>query len=423
MTSRDCSMNEQEIRESLYDFVRGRLSEAQAREIEARVASSDSLRRELEAVKAYYASLDGMEPVAVSGDFLEKVHERIAARGLFGKLFFPLHSKIPFEIAGVAATVLVIVFLYAPYVERMPAREDAFSAKTETVALHIPVAAAEKPATQVPPPASEKMKDASFPREPSLSSKAKSPATVMRKTRSAPKRMVRAAGEEAKSCIAASSASSKQSSPSGQSLAAATPSQLSSVASPAPSSVVAPPPPSDASSSPSPEMEPERELMESSAASVSPSRSVKEDDDVDSRAPIIARWNYSMNGDFSRIEDGSRKQSATKRYKAESDMQTVRNEELEAAPANAKQSKKKDFVGSPRRDPEDFLNSLIAGYQASATVIDSASVRRYSIFIAARHLASFLSQLRGHGTLHISGRIPSETSSEMITVILEIVRP
>jgi hypothetical protein len=114
-------MNIDRSREILYDYARGRLSEQDRLMIEEQLSSSDQLRSEFENIKAYYAAIQEMEPVPVPEGFLEKVHQRIDSRGqrsLLNRLLYPLHLKLPIEFAGVAATVLLVIFVFFPQFDK-----------------------------------------------------------------------------------------------------------------------------------------------------------------------------------------------------------------------------------------------------------------------------------------------------------------
>jgi hypothetical protein len=114
-------MNIDRSRELLYDYARGRLSEQDRSDVEEQLQSSEELRTELEKVKTYYAAIHEMDPVPVPGRFLEKVHLRIDSKGkrsLLNRLLYPLHLKLPIEFAGVAATVVLVIFVFFPQLEK-----------------------------------------------------------------------------------------------------------------------------------------------------------------------------------------------------------------------------------------------------------------------------------------------------------------
>jgi hypothetical protein len=114
-------MNNDRSRELLYDYARGRLSEQDRSEIEEQLQSSEELRTELEKVKTYYAAIHEMDPVPVPKRFLDKVHLRIDSKGkrsLLNRLLYPLHLKLPIEFAGVAATVVLVIFVFFPQLEK-----------------------------------------------------------------------------------------------------------------------------------------------------------------------------------------------------------------------------------------------------------------------------------------------------------------
>lgn len=101
----------------LYDYVRGKLSELQRAHIEKCLSQSEELRKELEQVKSYYTSIDALEPVEVPDTFLESVKNKIDSTvsvSIFQKIFFPLYIKVPAELAGVAATIMLVVYFFIP---------------------------------------------------------------------------------------------------------------------------------------------------------------------------------------------------------------------------------------------------------------------------------------------------------------------
>lgn len=84
--------------------------------VEEHLARCEECARESEALRNYLAVLSSLEKVQAPADFLEKVRERIgkpsAFRRFVQKWFYPLHVKIPMELAGVVATTLLVILLY-----------------------------------------------------------------------------------------------------------------------------------------------------------------------------------------------------------------------------------------------------------------------------------------------------------------------
>ncbi len=114
-------MNIDRSRELLYDYAHGKLSDQERCDIEAQLLNSEDLRIELKKITSYYAAIDEIDPVPVPDRFLEKVHQRIELRekrSLFARLLYPLHSKLPIELAGVAATVVLVIFIFIPQLEK-----------------------------------------------------------------------------------------------------------------------------------------------------------------------------------------------------------------------------------------------------------------------------------------------------------------
>jgi hypothetical protein len=115
-------MDYNEILELLPDWVAGKLDPTRAAVIEREVQSSKALRREADALRAYYAALKSVPPEQAREGFIEKVHARIeerrGLRGLARAIFLPLQWKVPLELAGVGVTLLLVVVIWNPFAPR-----------------------------------------------------------------------------------------------------------------------------------------------------------------------------------------------------------------------------------------------------------------------------------------------------------------
>jgi hypothetical protein len=104
--------------EKLHDYVAGRLSARDARELEGELASSADLRKTLSGIQGYYKALEQLGEVRAPDKFLDAVHAKIGKkRGMgafFNAIFLPLHSKLPVELAGIAVAALLLFMIYNP---------------------------------------------------------------------------------------------------------------------------------------------------------------------------------------------------------------------------------------------------------------------------------------------------------------------
>jgi hypothetical protein len=114
-------MTDNELIELLPDYIRGQLDDATESEIKTRLEISEELRMALDRARRYIDSLEALEPALASDNFLREVHERIEARQrVFNLLFRPFHIKLPVELAGIAATVILVVFMFNPFSGKLP---------------------------------------------------------------------------------------------------------------------------------------------------------------------------------------------------------------------------------------------------------------------------------------------------------------
>lgn len=104
-----------DVRKILADYLDGVLSQQDRALVEAHLASCKSCSEEFAFLKTYVNEAGSLEKVKAPSDFLEKVHQRLERRFSFEKLmrtlFVPVKIKIPLELAGVAATVLIAFFV------------------------------------------------------------------------------------------------------------------------------------------------------------------------------------------------------------------------------------------------------------------------------------------------------------------------
>ena len=103
------------VRKILADYLDGVLNERDKALVEEHLASCKACAEELAFLKAYAKETGSLEKMKAPEDFLEKVHQRLERRFSFEKLmrtlFVPAKIKIPLELAGVAATLVVAFFI------------------------------------------------------------------------------------------------------------------------------------------------------------------------------------------------------------------------------------------------------------------------------------------------------------------------
>lgn len=129
-----------EIRGLLPDYASGRLDDATGAVVAAHCALCAACAAERDWLMVYYRELRSLGEVKAPEDFLPKVRARLARPAPFTRiiqgLFMPSGRKIPLELAGVAATVVLLVAVF--HLVRpvaTPERRAAVSAPAATPAL------------------------------------------------------------------------------------------------------------------------------------------------------------------------------------------------------------------------------------------------------------------------------------------------
>ena len=101
------------------DYVRGLLSPAEAREVEAAIAAFPEIGGELEGARVYYKALNQIPEVKASAGFLRGVNSAIDYKPFRQRLqdffFEPLYLKLPIELAGVAACIIILLVITNPF--------------------------------------------------------------------------------------------------------------------------------------------------------------------------------------------------------------------------------------------------------------------------------------------------------------------
>ncbi|PXF54735.1 MAG: hypothetical protein C4B58_15645 [Deltaproteobacteria bacterium] len=105
----DCS----KIKELLSEYIDGTLDRRTKALIEEHLLTCRGCKEELDSLEALLKELRSLDAVDAPDDFLEKFHERMEPSPWFRRimriLFVPWRIKIPLELTGAVATVLLIV--------------------------------------------------------------------------------------------------------------------------------------------------------------------------------------------------------------------------------------------------------------------------------------------------------------------------
>ncbi len=130
------------VRKMLSEYIDGVLPEGGTRTVKEHMEQCDECREVHDSMKAIIASMNDMETVAPPADFLEKVNSRLerrsSAAGFLRGIFLPLRFKLPLELAGLAAAVMLIVyvsgFLGKEGIEKM-APDGRIAGRTEEIVV------------------------------------------------------------------------------------------------------------------------------------------------------------------------------------------------------------------------------------------------------------------------------------------------
>jgi hypothetical protein len=105
-----------EIKELLSEYMDGILDAQKKALVEEHLTACKVCSEEFGSLKAYVKELRSLKRVEAPEDFLQKVHERLEEYSAFEKvirkLFIPVRIKVPLEMAGVAATVVLAIFAF-----------------------------------------------------------------------------------------------------------------------------------------------------------------------------------------------------------------------------------------------------------------------------------------------------------------------
>lgn len=105
-----------QIHELLSAYVDDVLSPKESEQLEEHLSVCPACTEELQALEAYLGAMHSLKRIDAPADFIQSVHDRIEKtsflRRLVKKIFVPVHIKIPLELAGVVAALLIAVFSY-----------------------------------------------------------------------------------------------------------------------------------------------------------------------------------------------------------------------------------------------------------------------------------------------------------------------
>jgi len=105
-----------QIHELLSAYVDDVLSPEEREQLEEHLSVCQACTEELQALEAYLGAMHSLKRIDAPADFIQSVHNRMEKtsflRRLVKKIFVPVHIKIPLELAGVVAALLIAVFSY-----------------------------------------------------------------------------------------------------------------------------------------------------------------------------------------------------------------------------------------------------------------------------------------------------------------------
>ena len=103
-----------DVKNLLSEYIDGMLSEENTSMVKDHLARCTDCSETYESMRRIIGHMNQMESIDEPADFLERVNARLERRfslaGAFRRLFVPLRIKIPLELAGVAAAVVLIIY-------------------------------------------------------------------------------------------------------------------------------------------------------------------------------------------------------------------------------------------------------------------------------------------------------------------------
>jgi anti-sigma factor RsiW len=101
------------------EYIDDAIDEKTRRTLEEHLTACESCAGDLKALRSSVAAFGSLVQVRAPADFIEKLHARIELNEqvswvgwLKTKLFFPLHIKLPLEVAGLAMAALLVVVIH-----------------------------------------------------------------------------------------------------------------------------------------------------------------------------------------------------------------------------------------------------------------------------------------------------------------------
>jgi len=108
------------MEEKLAAYIEGTLSEEEKSIIEEQLKESEEMRETLSDLRKTIQLLQGLEEVETPNWFTEKIMSRVREgteqkKGIFERLFFTLHIKLPIQVFAVIFLAAVSIFIYKAY--------------------------------------------------------------------------------------------------------------------------------------------------------------------------------------------------------------------------------------------------------------------------------------------------------------------
>jgi len=104
------------IKGLLSEYIDNALDASSKKLVEKHLSMCENCREELESLKICVEELSSLEKVRAPEDFLQKLHERIQPRfnfkDIMRKVFVPMRIKLPLELAGVTAALLLMIAIF-----------------------------------------------------------------------------------------------------------------------------------------------------------------------------------------------------------------------------------------------------------------------------------------------------------------------
>jgi hypothetical protein len=104
------------VKELLSEYVDDVLDPGLSLEMREHLVTCGDCSAELESLQSYLAAMQSLERLRAPADFLEGMRERLqkpsVTRRLLDKLLVPWHIKVPLEVAGICAVVLLIILTH-----------------------------------------------------------------------------------------------------------------------------------------------------------------------------------------------------------------------------------------------------------------------------------------------------------------------